>query len=110
MEGEGALVPPEEGPSPETKLSLLDIRRQYVRDHPEDYAARLDLARRLRNSGAMEEALARYAGLIQEDTTTLPEVLRDLELLNRLYPGTPALAGLVHKAQERTRRGPTAQN
>lgn len=88
-------------------LSLIDVQRHYVRTHPNDYRARLNYARRLRDVGRIDQALEQYGHLVQEDYEMLSEVLRDIELLNRLHPGTPRLAQLLSTARERDSRKPS---
>ncbi len=85
-------------------ISLLDIRRQYVEEHPEDYQARLDLARRLRDLWKLDQALEQYKVLVQQDFETLSDVVRDLSRLDRIYPATPDLVALLRAARERERK------
>jgi tetratricopeptide (TPR) repeat protein len=87
-------------------LSLLDIRREYVEEHPDDHLARLDLARLLRESGELKQALGEYGYLLREDFAMLPEVARELELLNRLHPDMPGLGELLRIAREQVHRKP----
>lgn len=82
-------------------LSLIDVRRRYVEEHPEDYPARLDLARRYRDVGNLAAALEQYGRLVMEDYGTLRAVLDDLDRLNRIYPRTPALETLLARARLR---------
>lgn len=101
----------EEAPEPPQaagvgRLSLIDVRRHYLEEQPDDYSARLDLARRLRDIGSLDEALHEYGYLIEHHYETLPDVIRDLGLLKRLYPGTTDLEGLLARAQERESRRP----
>lgn len=87
-------------------MSLIDVRRQYVKDHPKDYQAQLDLARRLRDALKLNDALKYYAGLVEEDYGTLREVIHDLDLLSRIYPRTPAVQQLLAAAREKGHREP----
>lgn len=87
-------------------MSLIDVRRQYVRDYPKDYQAQLDLARRLRDALKLNDALKYYAGLVEEDYGTLREVIHDLDLLSRIYPRTPAVQQLLAAAREKGHRKP----
>lgn len=100
--GRGAEGTPEAA-KPEG-ISLIDVRRQYVAEHPDDYQARLDLARRLRDLWKLNQALEHYAILVQQHYEALPEVIRDLESLDRIYPATPALVALLENARARERR------
>ncbi len=91
---------PSQGAAPKG-LSLIDVQRQYVQDHPHDYQARLDLARLLRESGAFDQALEEYGYLLREDYGTLPEVTRDLDLLGRRHPHLVGLSELLRIAREK---------
>jgi len=82
-------------------MSLIDVRRHYVEDHPHDHEARLDLARRYRNALDLEGALKHYTALVEQDYHALDRVIHDLELLDRLYPLTPALESLLAAAREK---------
>jgi tetratricopeptide (TPR) repeat protein len=87
-------------------LSLIDVQRQYVAEHPEDSQARLDLARRLRDDGSLGEAIEQYRWLVENEVALLPEAIEDLEFLNRLYPRTTALVDLLGEARFRERTTP----
>lgn len=87
------------------KLSLTDVQRHYVREHPDDFLARLDLARLLCGDGALDQALKEYRYLIQEDYTTLSEVIRDLDLLCRRHPDVPSLGELLRLARQKASLG-----
>lgn len=102
-------TPEHEAGGPPEGLSLIDVQYQYVRDHPDDYQARLDLARWLRDMGNIDEAAFQYNHLLGHHQEALPELVRDLELLNRFYPHIPALEQLVQEARDRDRRGPPAK-
>jgi len=91
-------------------MSLIDVRRQYIQDHPEDYEAQLDLARRLRDALKLDEALTYYSRLVAEDYELLAQVTHDLDLLSRLYPRTPAVKRLFEAAQEKGRRKPRSRS
>lgn len=93
--GEGAAETSPQG------LSLIDVRRRYVEEHPDDFAARLDLARRYRDVGNLAAALEQYGRLVMEDYGTLRAVVDDLDKLNRIYPRTPALETLLERARLR---------
>jgi len=84
------------------ELSLTDVQRQYVQEHPNDYLARLDLGRLLCEDGALDQALEEYGYLVREDYMTLTEVTRDLDLLNRRYPDLPGFRELLRAAREKT--------
>lgn len=86
---------------PPDGLSLIDVRRRYVEEHPDDYAARLDLARRYRDVGNLAAALEQYGRLVMEDYGTLHAVVDDLDKLNRIYLRTPALETLLARARLR---------
>lgn len=99
----------EQQPAPaisQEKLSLLDIQIRYVEENPDDALARLDLARRLRANGKMEQALAHYRYLIEQDYALLAEVIQDLDRQSRLYPDDHAVAALLRVARERERYQP----
>jgi tetratricopeptide (TPR) repeat protein len=91
-------------------LSLIDVQRQYVHDHAEDHAARLDLARWLRDVGDLSGAAEHYAYLIENHNESLTKVTRDLELLTRFYPRTPVLERLLRVARERARQAPPTED
>lgn len=103
------------GPQPPTDkadlgaLSLTDLQREYVQEHPDDYLAHLDLARLLCKDGAFDQALKEYGFLIQEDYTTLGEVIRDLDLLNRHHPNLPGLGELLRAAREKASLRPPSR-
>jgi tetratricopeptide (TPR) repeat protein len=82
-------------------LSLIDVRRRYVEEHPDDHPARLDLARRYRDVGNLAAALEQYGRLVMEDYGTLRAVLDDLDRLNRIYLRTPAIETLLARARLR---------
>ncbi len=88
-------------------MSLIDVQRQYVAEHPEDAQARLDLAQRLRDDGSLYEAIAQYRWLVENDVLLLPQAIDDLEFLNRMYPRTPELHELLTEARFRESRGPS---
>ncbi|MHB0856643.1 MAG: tetratricopeptide repeat protein [Anaerolineae bacterium] len=92
------------GQESEDLLSLIDVRLRYLQEHPEDHFARLELARHYRDGGKIDHAAVQYRHLIQNDFTTLSRVIHDLERLNRLYPGTPALIAALKLANERDSR------
>jgi hypothetical protein len=86
---------------PPDGLSLIDVRRRFVEEHPDDYAARLDLARRYRDVGNLAAALEQYGRLVMEDYGTLRAVVDDLDKLNRIYLRTPAIESLLARARLR---------
>ncbi|NLD43767.1 MAG: tetratricopeptide repeat protein [Chloroflexi bacterium] len=88
-------------------MSLIDVQRQYVAQHPEDAQARLDLAQRLCDDGSLYEAIAQYRWLVENDVLLLPQAIDDLEFLNRMYPRTPELHELLTEARFRESRGPS---
>jgi len=87
--------------APPDGLSLIDVRRRYVEEHPDDYPARLDLARRYRDVGNLAAALEQYGRLVMEDYGTLRAVADDLDKLNRIYLRTPAIETLLARARLR---------
>ncbi|NLG28966.1 MAG: tetratricopeptide repeat protein [Chloroflexi bacterium] len=87
-------------------LSLWDVEYAYVNEHPQDYRARLDLARKLYGVGAVERALDQYAQLVHSDYEVLPDVARDLDLLGRLYPDSSRLKTLFAAVSDRLRQEP----
>lgn len=87
--------------APSDGLSLIDVRRRFVEEHPDDYPARLDLARRYRDVGNLAAALEQYGRLVMDDYGTLPAVVDDLEKLNRICLHTPALETLLARARLR---------
>ena len=89
------------------EMSLIDVQRQYVAEHPEDARARLDLAQRFRDEGSLHEAIEQYRWLVDNDVLLLPQAIDDLEFLNRMYPRTPELHGLLAEARFRESRGPS---
>jgi len=101
------LATPQETLPPEG-LSLWDVEYTYVSEHPADYAARLDLARKLYSVGAVRRALEQYAQLVQGDYEVLPAVVRDLNLLVHLYPDSPEPKELLAVARERARQEPSS--
>jgi hypothetical protein len=100
-----------EGTSPELEayeeMSLIDVQRQYVEEHPNDARARLDLARRYRDDNNLVDAIEQYVWLVETDYLLLNEAIADLEFLNRLYPRTPELEELLRDARRRESRLPT---
>jgi len=93
--------------APWETMTLVDVQRQYVAEHPDDARARLDLAQRLRDDGRLYEALEQYRWLVTCDVLLLPQVMDDLEFLNRMYPRTPQLHELLSEARFRESRGPS---
>jgi tetratricopeptide (TPR) repeat protein len=87
-------------------LSLWDVEYAYVNEHPQDYRARLDLARKLYDVGAVERALDQYAQLVHSDYEVLPDVAHDLDLLGRLYPDSSRLEALFAAVSDRLRQEP----
>jgi len=49
---------------------------------PKDYAARLELARRKRSEGALDDAFVEYTAVLRNAPDLVPEVMRDLESLS----------------------------
>ena len=88
------------------KMSLIDVQKQYLLDHSDDHQARLDLARHLRDIGALDQALREYRILVEASYEVLPGVVHDLELLARLHPETQAIDDVLCSAHEREKRVP----
>jgi len=101
-------LPPDETATADMpeKMSLIDVQEQYLLEHSEDYQARLDLARSLRDMGRMDQAMRHYRILVEEGYEVLAAVVRDLELLSRLHPGTQAIDSVLASAHERDKRVP----
>ena len=86
--------------------SLPDVQRRDAEEHPRYYWARFRLARRLRDIGDIDGALEQYAYLVEHDPDSVPDVCRDLELLNRLHPGNMALVALLLTARDERTSAP----
>jgi len=71
-----------------------------VKEEPWDPQACLERARRLWNAGQLEKALPEYRTLLEQDKLLL-QVLRDLELVNRVYPGNSSLQELLLLARQK---------
>jgi len=99
--GADAATGPGADEVPADGLSLIVVRRRYVEEHPDDYATRLDLARRYRDVGNLAAALEQYGRLVMEDYGTLHAVVDDLDKLNRIYLRTPAIEALLARARLR---------
>lgn len=67
----------------------------------DDSLAHLELARRFRDLGDVDQAIEQYARLMQGGQQALSIVIQDLELLNRVRPGHVPLLVLLINAQER---------
>lgn len=93
-------------PEMPTKMSLIDVQRQYLLEHADDHQARLDLARQFRDMGYLDEAMQQYQILVEASYEVLPAVVHDLELLARLYPSTPSIENVLVGARERDKRVP----
>lgn len=102
-----AKAEPAQGLPAEEGLTLLDLQRQYVAEHPEDSRARLDLARQLRDHGLLAESLEQYGWIVENDYGLMEEALPDLEFLARLYPRTPELEALLGRARAQAKQVPT---
>jgi tetratricopeptide (TPR) repeat protein len=85
----------------EAQVSLLARYEQQLEDDPEDYVTRLALARRLRDIGAVDRALAEYDILIAQYPETWHDVALDLQLMNRLQPGERDLVALLITLDEK---------
>jgi len=62
---------------------------------PDGWRVRIEGARRLRDMGALDESLAEYRIIAEMNPDARANVLRDLELFNRLYPGHPVAHALL---------------
>jgi len=95
----------EEEPSP---MSLLDVQKEYVAEHPDDAPARLDLARLYRDGGSLSDALEQYRWLVENEYSLLDQTIADLQFLNRLYPRTEELERLLADARSRASHHPSS--
>ncbi len=68
---------------------------------PKDYAARLELARRKRNEGALDDAFVEYTAVLRNAPDLLPEVMRDLEDLSAEESAHPEAHRLLGDARIR---------
>jgi hypothetical protein len=68
---------------------------------PKDYAARLDLARRKRGEGALDDAFVEYTAVLRNAPDLLPEVMRDLEDLSAEESAHPEAHRLLGDARIR---------
>ncbi|HEY8325701.1 MAG TPA: tetratricopeptide repeat protein [Ktedonobacterales bacterium] len=68
---------------------------------PTDYPARLEQARALRETGALDEALVEYQALLKNAPDLLPDVLNDLEAALDEQPEHPELHRLLGDARIR---------
>ncbi len=85
-------------------LSITDIQRMYVNDHPDDWQARLDLARRYRDEKSISLAVEHYSYLVSHNRELLREVVGDLEFLTRRFPQEQSLGGLLREARDELNR------
>ena len=74
-----------EAPSIDLEALSLDALRDHVRANAADHAARLTLARALRDNGEIEEALEHYTQLVQADAE-MQQVMTDLKQATIDYP------------------------
>ncbi len=91
-------------------MTLIDVQRKYVTEHPEDARARLDLAQRFRDDGSLYEAIEQYRWLVNNDVLLLPQAIDDLEFLDRMYPRTAELHDLLAEARFRESRRPSSSS
>ena len=85
-------------------LSITDIQRMYVNDHPDDWQARLDLARRYRDEKSISLAVEHYSYLVSHNRELLREVVGDLEFLTRRFPQEQSLGELLREARDELNR------
>lgn len=109
-DSESVAAPADQKPTdqraPSRGIGLLDVEMRYVHANPDDAEARLSLARKLCNVGQVPLALEHYRYLAMADYASLAAVLRDLDLLHRLYPDVPEIVELVVDAQDRASQKP----
>lgn len=75
-------------------------QQRHLEAHPEDHAARLALARRLRDMAILEEALKHYEVLVEKAPALLEEVAQDVEVMRRLYPVEEGVLRLARRVRE----------
>jgi hypothetical protein len=68
---------------------------------PKDYAARLELARRKRSEGALDDAFVEYTAVLRNAPDLVPEVMRDLESLSSDESAHPEAHRLLGDARIR---------
>ncbi len=88
-------------PGPALREPPWRAQERHLEAHPEDHAARLGLARRLRDMAILEEALKHYAVLAEGAPALLGEVARDVEVMRRLYPEHEGVLRLAQTVRER---------
>lgn len=77
----------------------------HLSENPGDHAARLDLARRLSSMGKIDQAVAQYGQLAQQDDEALLlNVMEDLTLLNRWHSGHKRLVTVLLEARDHLER------
>ena len=91
----------ERAPSGLRAPSVPEGRRERMRSLSDDDITHLELARRFRDIGRVDQALEQYAHLTQGGQDAISIVIQDLELLNRVSPGHSALVALLTDARGR---------
>ena len=73
----------------------------WLAEHPDDWGARLGLARRYGDLGELDTAIAQYRYLLERHPAAQEAVTRDLERLVGLYPARRGLVALLQVARAR---------
>ena len=94
-------VPP--APPTAEALASIDALRAYVRSHPRDHEARLNLARALWQAGLYADSLEAYSRLLKAGRL-LDEVLADMEAHVAERPNDPAVRRVLGDAYMRADR------
>ena len=94
-------VPP--APPTAEALASVDALRAYVRSHPRDHEARLNLARALWQAGLYADSLEAYSRLLKSGRL-LDEVLADMEAHVAERPNDPAVRRVLGDAYMRADR------
>jgi len=95
------VVPP--APPTAEALASVDALRAYVRSHPRDHEARLNLARALWQAGLYADSLEAYSRLLKAGRL-LDEVLADMEAHVAERPNDPAVRRVLGDAYMRADR------
>ena len=95
------VVPP--APPTAEALASVDALRAYVRSHPRDHEARLNLARALWQAGLYADSLEAYSRLLKTGRL-LDEVLADMEAHVAERPNDPAVRRVLGDAYMRADR------
>jgi len=95
------VVPP--APPTAEALASVDALRAYVRSHPRDHEARLNLARAFWQAGLYADSLEAYSRLLKAGRL-LDEVLADMEAHVAERPNDPAVRRVLGDAYMRADR------